>query len=115
MRMVLLVAGGVGSLSCGKPPVTPAPAPVCRPAPDASGGRRWADVFVDGKPVARGVIVRLEQASPETYGFEGEEPVGLRAVPTDRIDLIQFLRGPEAESSYGICSGYVAVLVTTKP
>jgi len=71
-------------------------------------------VLIDGRAVARDVPMRLEQLAPESYQIVGPEPAALAATPVARIDLIQFVSGPEAEARYGLCPGTVAMLVTTR-
>lgn len=86
----------------------------CPPPPDLAGPTRLADVFVDGKRVASAVAARLESTSPDSYSLVEPEPSALQALAPERIDLIQFVTGPDAERDYGLCSGMVGFIITTR-
>ncbi len=108
--VAMVVAAGCGP--SGAP--TTVPAPVDCAAADTTAGIRIASVFIDGRRVAAGRKARLDQPFPETYALEGEEPAEVKALPVERIDLIQFLRGEEAERVHQLCPGGVAFLITTR-
>jgi hypothetical protein len=107
--LFLLIACGPGSAPGSNP--TPVPCAVT----DTAAGHRIASVFLDGRRIAAGLPARLVQAFPETFELEVDDPPALAAVPVERIDLIQFQRGLDAEREYQLCPGGVAYLITTKP
>ena len=109
----LLTAGACGAPA--RPALVPTPALVdCRLVDSAAGTWRAA-VFIDGQRVGDHLRARREQVEPETFELGEAEPPLLAALGPERIDLIQFTRGEEAEATLGLCPGYVAFLVTTKP
>jgi len=106
-----LVGCGAGR-SGGQTAIAPADCPEPVSADEPS---RFGSVFIDGRRVASNLAVRRTNAFPETYELVGPEPGELAALPVDRIDLVQYLRGPDAEMSYALCPGTVAILFATKP
>ncbi len=113
---LVLAAGVVGACATpgrAAPSVTPAPADHCQPADSLRGAWR-ATVFIDGKRVGDHLRARREQVEPETFELSDVEPPTLAALRPEAVDLLQFSRGLEAENTFGLCSGYVAFLVTTK-
>lgn len=113
----LAALGLVGVVACAAPArreaAAPKPAP-CPPPTAVGDSLRSGSVLIDGRRVAERVPLRLEQLVPESYSIVGPEPPALAALPVERIDLIQFTSGPEAEARYGLCPGTVAILVTTR-
>jgi hypothetical protein len=110
-----LMLTGLGGCAGGSTGRTATPEPRHCPAPTAPGDSlRSGTVMIDERAVARDVPMRLEQATPESYQIVGPEPPALAALPVARIDLIQFVSGPEAEARYFLCPGTVAMLVTTR-
>jgi hypothetical protein len=71
-------------------------------------------VFIDGKRIASAVAARLESTSPDSYSLVEPEPPALQALAPERIDLIQFVSGADAERDYGLCSGMVGFIITTR-
>jgi hypothetical protein len=114
---LVVIVGGLALGGCASRPgsgsATLAPAS-CPAAPDSTGPLRLATVFIDGRPLATNVRARLTSAFPESYELEPPEPAAVAAIPVQSIDLIQFVRGPEAELAYRLCPGAVAFLITTK-
>ncbi|MFN0178631.1 MAG: hypothetical protein ACKVZ0_07490 [Gemmatimonadales bacterium] len=86
----------------------------CPPSPDLAGPTRLADVFIDRKRIASAVLARVESTSPDSYSLVEPEPPALQAIAPERIDLIQFVSGPDAERDYGLCSGMIGFLITTR-
>jgi hypothetical protein len=86
----------------------------CPAAPDSTGSVRLVSVIVDGRLVATNVKAALERSDPESYQLESPEPPAVAAVSPESIDLIQFVRGPDAEREYHLCPGVVGFLMTTK-
>lgn len=109
LALAVSACAGAGAGAEASPTARPCPPPT---APGDS--LRSGTVLIDGRPVATAVPMRLEQLTPETYTIPGPEPDSLRALPVERIDLIQFLSGPDAERLYALCPGTVAMLVTTR-
>lgn len=109
----MVVGALVGCANSGAGPRTVEPRR-CPPPPDLSGPARLADVFIDGKRIASAVAARLESTSPDSYSLVEPEPPALQALAPERIDLIQFVSGPEAERDYGLCSGMVGFMITTR-
>jgi len=101
-------ASGSGPVVAAAPRDCPAPVSQDQPS-------RFGSVFIDERPVARNVPVRRTNEFPETYELTDPEPPELAALPVTRIDLVQYLRGPEAEATYQLCPGTVAVRFVTKP
>lgn len=116
-RWLMVLAVGAMALACTGSTgglVAAAPGPAECPAVDTTAGVRIASVFIDGRQVASGRRARLDAPFPETYSLEGDDPAELKALPVERIDLIQFLRGEDAERAYRLCPGGVAFLITTR-
>ncbi len=91
-----------------------APTAVRCPATDTAAGHRTASIFIDGREIAAGLSARRgTEEFPETYSLDGPEPEALAALPVERIDLIEYVRGADAERSYRLCPGGVAFLITT--
>jgi hypothetical protein len=109
----VVVAALVGCVNSGADPRAVEPRR-CPPPPDLTGSTRLADVFVDGKRIASAVLARLESTSPDSYSLVEPEPPALQALAPERIDLIQFVSGPDAERDYGLCSGMVGFIITTR-
>lgn len=98
----------------GRPALSVAPGPVdCQPV-DSVGGFWRVTVFIDGKRVGDHLRARREQLDPETFELSDAEPPALASLPPEAVDLLQFSRGEDAETTVGLCPGYVALLVTTK-
>lgn len=111
-----LVAAAMVGCGAGRSGVQTPISPTDCPEPaSADEPSRFGSVFIDGRRVASNVAVRRTNAFPETYELVGPEPSELAALPVERIDLVQYLRGPDAEMSYALCPGTVAVLFATKP
>jgi len=96
----------------GSATATPVDCPEPVPGDEPS---RFGSVFIDDRRIATNVAVRRTNEFPETYELVGPEPSALAALPVERIDLVQYVRGPEAEQSYALCPGTVAILFATKP
>ncbi len=112
---LVLAAGVVGACATPggpAPSVTPAP-DRCEPVDSLRGAWR-ATVFIDGRRVGDHLRARREPVEPETFELTDAEPPTLAALRPEAVDLLQFSRGKEAENTFGLCSGYVAFLVTTK-
>ena len=109
---VAIVALGAACSSPKSPAVAATPA--CPPAVPTDQPARFATIFVDGKVVASNLEARREQEFPETYELVNPEPPAVAAIPAGTIDLIQFLRGPDAERDYDLCPGVVAFVISTK-
>ncbi len=91
-----------------------APAAALCPATDTTAGHRTASVFIDGREVAAGLSARRgTEEFPETYSLDDPEPEALARLPVEQIDLIEYVRGADAERSYRLCPGGVAFLITT--
>ncbi|MHB1327319.1 MAG: hypothetical protein ACYC2K_03880 [Gemmatimonadales bacterium] len=91
-----------------------APAAARCPATDTTAGQRVASVFIDGREVAAGLLARRgAEEFPETYSLDDPEPEAIASLPVERIDLVEYVRGVEAEQSYRLCPGGVAFLITT--
>lgn len=116
MRWAALAAS-VAALGCAAsgPRSVPPPGALACPVVDTAAGKRLASIVIDGRLVAERLPARREQEMPETYQLDGPEPAELERLPPERIDLLQFVRGPEAEKEYRLCPGGVAFLITTKP
>ncbi len=115
MRTPLALAATLAAACAGsarQSAVQPAPAN-CRPVDSAAGLWR-ATIFIDGTRVGDHLAVRREQVEPESFELTDPEPPGLAALRPEAIDLLQFSRGPEVETTLGLCPGYVAWLITTK-
>jgi hypothetical protein len=108
--MAMLTAACAGSA----PPAVQAGPADCR-AVDSAAGHWLATIFIDGVRVGDHLAARLEQIEPETFELTDPEPPRLAALRPETIDLLQFSRGPDAERALGLCPGYVAWLLTTKP
>lgn len=102
--------------ACGGQSAATNPAPVAGRCPvvDTTAGVRAASIFIDGKLVEAGRTARLTQEFPETFALDGDDPPALAALPAGKIDLLQFVRGVEAETDYRLCPGGVAFLITTR-
>jgi hypothetical protein len=87
----------------------------CPPVVSLDQPARFGSVFVDGRQIATNVSVRRTSAFPESYEIDGPEPEALAAIPVERIDLVQYVRGDDAERTHAICPGTVALLFTTRP
>lgn len=96
----------------GRSAAPPSPAD-CRRVDSLAGAWRMT-VFIDGRRVGDHLTARREQRAPESFELTGAEPPALASLRPDEFDLIQFSRGNEAESTFGLCPGYVAFLVTTR-
>ena len=119
VRRVLGLGGLVG-LGCvraaGAAPETgPVPSTECPPAVSLDQPARFGSVFVDGRMVGANLAVRRTNPFPETYEIDGPEPAALAAIPVERIDLVQYVRGDDAERTHALCPGTVALLFTTRP
>jgi hypothetical protein len=86
----------------------------CPPAVADTASIRYGRVFIDGKAVGGNLKVRREPGEPETYEIVDPEPTELEHLPVSKIDLIQYLKGPDAETKYRVCQGMVAIVITTK-
>lgn len=102
------------TIACAPPPAPVTPTPQCPSAVPAGQPARFASIFIDGKLVAANLEARQEQEFPETYVLVAPDPPAVAAIPAASIDLIQFLRGPDAEREFGLCPGVVAFLISTK-
>ncbi|MBX3147558.1 MAG: hypothetical protein KIT76_10670 [Pseudolabrys sp.] len=112
-RSWLIVALGAG-MGCAAAAPGGAPTTIRCPAADTTSGHRIASVFIDGREVAAGLSARRgAEEFPETYSLDGPEPEALAALPVERIDLIEYARGADAERRYRLCPGGVALLITT--
>jgi hypothetical protein len=85
----------------------------CPPAVADTASRRYARVFIDGRQVGGNVLVEQEAGSI-SYDIVGQEPAELAKLPVNRIDLVSYDSGAEAEKKYRLCPGMVAILITTK-
>ncbi|MEZ4455866.1 MAG: hypothetical protein R2882_04820 [Gemmatimonadales bacterium] len=107
--MKLLQTAGLLALGCAAaaaPGALPAPAAACPPS-DTLANRWVASVVIDDRVVAEHLPARREQEFPETWALEGPDPEALTTLPAERIDLLQFMRGAEAEAAYHLCPGGV--------
>jgi hypothetical protein len=122
-QLIVLTLVAVAGVACGsarRDPVPAISAPVavitgpCPAPPDSASTARLATVYLDGRRIAVNVPARLESEAPESYQLDAPEPPELAKVPIDSIDLVEFVRGPEAERLHGLCPGVVGFLITTK-
>ncbi|MGE0443249.1 MAG: hypothetical protein AB7L66_09635 [Gemmatimonadales bacterium] len=108
------VAAVVAACSGGAPvAATPTAGRPCPPA-DTVANRWIASVVIDDRVVAEHLAARREQEFPEVFALEGPDPEPLARLPAGRIDLVQFVRGRDAEEAYRLCPGGVALLITTR-
>jgi hypothetical protein len=112
---VIGVLVGLGCAGSAVPAGTPSPAGECPPVVSLDQPAGFGSVFVDGRRIATNLAVRRTSAFPESYEIDGPEPDALAEIPVERIDLVQYDRGDEAERMHSICPGTVALLFTTKP
>ena len=116
MTRLVLAAGIAVAAACASGQTAASPTPVTAPCPPSdSTANRWiASVFIDGKLIAANLPAKREQEFPETFALTGPEPAALAALAPEKIDLIQFSKGPDAEAEYQLCPGGVAFLITTR-
>lgn len=113
----LFIALAALTAACASPRAAPTPDPQDQapcPTADTTAGAWIASIFIDGEAVARRLPAKREQEFPETFALLGDDPPALASLAADRIDLIQFVRGADAEAEYRLCPGEVAMLITTR-
>ncbi len=115
-RWAGFVAVFVGAGCRAAPHATPSasPRPIeCRSV-DSVAGRWRVTIFLNGARIGDHLLARREPSEPEVFELTDPEPPGLAALRPEAVDLVQFSRGDETETTFGLCPGYVAFLVTTK-
>lgn len=115
MRVPLGLATLAAACAGSAPPAAVEVRPADCRAVDSAAGQWRAAIFLDGVRVGDHLAARREQVEPETFELTDPEPPRLAALRPETIDLLQFTRGPDAETALGLCPGYVGWLVTTKP